>query len=115
MIKRKPIRIRGINSFQDGTGRLTGMVAYFYRYLFYPFNRKAFAVLKKYLSCLFAFLMAVSLCAAGQKQYPITAYGAVGDSQTLNTSAIQHTIDLCAKNGGGTVVVPRGVFISGAL
>jgi hypothetical protein len=50
-----------------------------------------------------------------EKEYIITKYGAVGDNKTLNTKAIQTTIDECSANGGGTVVVPPGVFLSGAL
>ncbi|WP_176956161.1 glycoside hydrolase family 28 protein [Catalinimonas alkaloidigena] len=47
--------------------------------------------------------------------YLITAYGAVGDSVTVNTEAIQQAIDACAENGGGTVQIPKGVFSSGAI
>lgn len=43
----------------------------------------------------------------------ITKHGAVGDGQTLNTGAIQDTITACPA--GGTVVIPKGVFKSGAL
>ncbi|MCF7885275.1 MAG: glycoside hydrolase family 28 protein [Candidatus Marinimicrobia bacterium] len=49
------------------------------------------------------------------RKYVITDYGAVADSSVVNTEAIQKTIDKCAKEGGGTVVVPQGVFRSGAL
>lgn len=49
------------------------------------------------------------------KQYLITDYGAVGDGQTLNTKAIQAAIDLCATEEGGTIVIPEGVFLSGAV
>lgn len=48
-------------------------------------------------------------------RYVITDYGAVSDGQTINTKAIQSTIDLCEKNGGGTIVVPEGIFLSGAI
>ncbi len=41
--------------------------------------------------------------------------GAVGDGQTLNTAAIQRAIDQCAGGHGGTVVVPPGRFLTGAL
>lgn len=49
------------------------------------------------------------------KRYNIAEHGAVGDSKTLNTKAIQSIIDDCAAKGGGTLVVPQGVFITGAL
>ena len=45
----------------------------------------------------------------------ITAEGAVGDCSTLNTKAIQSAIDHCTAQGGGTVVVPKGTFISGSI
>ena len=43
----------------------------------------------------------------------ITDFGAKGDNATLNTKAIQKAIDACPKFG--TVWVPEGTFISGAL
>lgn len=49
------------------------------------------------------------------KKYLVTDFGAKGDSLTVNTKAIQDCIDQCTANGGGTVVVPKGVFISGAI
>lgn len=48
-------------------------------------------------------------------RYVITDHGAVGDSRTVNTKAIQDAIDKCAADGGGTVVVPAGTFLSGAV
>lgn len=45
----------------------------------------------------------------------VTQYGAVGDGQTLNTKAIQSAINHCTAYGGGVVVVPEGVFMSGAI
>lgn len=41
--------------------------------------------------------------------------GARGDGHTLNTRALQTTIDDCARAGGGTVVVPAGTFVTGSL
>lgn len=56
-----------------------------------------------------------AVCYKADKHYIITEYGAVGDSKTLNTKAIQAAIDACAQNGGGTVVFPKGIFVSGSL
>jgi hypothetical protein len=56
-----------------------------------------------------------ALHAAEQRVFDITAFGAKSDGQTINTSAIQKAIDACHAAGGGTVLVPRGVFVSGSL
>jgi len=45
----------------------------------------------------------------------ITAYGAKGDSTTLNTPFIQAAIDDCAKKGGGQVIFPPGKYLSGTI
>ena len=44
--------------------------------------------------------------------YNILDYGAIGDAVTVNTEAIQKTIDACAENGGGIVIVPAGVYMT---
>ncbi|WP_207425169.1 glycoside hydrolase family 28 protein [Pedobacter sp. SYSU D00535] len=49
------------------------------------------------------------------KHYNIEEAGAVGNGQVLNTQTIQGVIDRCASEGGGTVVIPKGTFLSGAL
>jgi len=49
------------------------------------------------------------------KRYVITDYGAVSDANTINTKAIQAAIDKCAADGGGTLVVPAGTFLTGAI
>ncbi len=49
------------------------------------------------------------------RRVSITDFGAVADSATVNTSAIQTAIDTLTSSGGGTVVIPPGVFVSGAL
>lgn len=45
--------------------------------------------------------------------FDVTEYGAVGDGKTMNTRALQEAVDACC--GGGKVVVPKGVFLTGAL
>ncbi|MBP5382448.1 MAG: hypothetical protein J6Y45_03765 [Bacteroidales bacterium] len=48
------------------------------------------------------------------RTFNILDYGAVRDSTLVQTAAIQRAIDAAARRGG-TVVVPSGVFCSGAL
>jgi polygalacturonase len=47
--------------------------------------------------------------------YNVREFGAVGDGQALDTRAIQAAIDACAAQGGGTVVVPAGSYVTGSL
>lgn len=64
------------------------------------------------------FSVSCALCALTllkPKRYLITSYGAVAGGKTINTNAIQKTIDECSSKGGGTVVIPKGVFVSGAI
>ncbi|MEA3188113.1 MAG: hypothetical protein QOD99_1943, partial [Chthoniobacter sp.] len=69
---------------------------------------------------LLAFLAAFApLClnvvqSAESERFDISQLGAVGDGKTLNTKAIQAAIDQCAT-GGGTILVPKGEFLTGAL
>ena len=45
----------------------------------------------------------------------ITQFGAVADGKTLNTKSIQAAVDKIAEQGGGTLTIPEGVFLSGAI
>jgi polygalacturonase len=45
----------------------------------------------------------------------ITSHGAVGDGKTMNTRALQAAIDQCVASGGGTVVIPAGIYLSGSV
>lgn len=47
--------------------------------------------------------------------YNVTEYGVKGNSGKTETSGLQAVIDLCHENGGGTVYMPSGVYISGTL
>jgi DNA sulfur modification protein DndE len=47
--------------------------------------------------------------------FNILNYGAIADGLTLNSVAINKAIEACAVNGGGTVVVPGGSFVSGPI
>ena len=48
------------------------------------------------------------------KQYRLDEYGVPQDGQ-IHTAEIQRVIDLCAEQGGGVVVIPKGVWRSGSL
>ena len=48
------------------------------------------------------------------RRFVLTDYGVQPDSSKIQTRAIQRVIDLAAEKGG-VVVVPPGVFVSGAL
>ncbi|ANI89634.1 glycoside hydrolase [Arachidicoccus ginsenosidimutans] len=56
-----------------------------------------------------------NLLLAQSKQYNISDYGAVGDGTTLNTETIQSVIDKAGTDGGGTVIIPAGKFLTGML
>ncbi|MCW3786445.1 glycoside hydrolase family 28 protein [Plebeiibacterium sediminum] len=47
--------------------------------------------------------------------YNVNDYGAIADSLTLNTKAIQQAIDTCANNGGGIVLFPEGNYVTGTI
>jgi polygalacturonase len=49
------------------------------------------------------------------KIYYVNNNGAIGDSQTLNTTAIQKTIDECAGKGGGVVSFKPGKYVTGSI
>lgn len=48
------------------------------------------------------------------KTYDVSTMGAVADGKTLNTSIIQKALDQAA-DGGGKVLIPKGVYLSGPL
>jgi len=76
--------------------------------------------MKKILTIILAVVTAIALTSAVKyplsgNRYLITEFGAKGDSVTLNTKAIQSCINKCSTSGGGTVVIPKGVFTSGSI
>ena len=61
-------------------------------------------------------VMAVFLALpATGRDYDPRDFGAVGDGVTLDTAALQRAIDVCARDGGGRVVVSPGTYLSGSL
>ncbi len=51
----------------------------------------------------------------GNPLVDITSHGALGDGKTLNTKALQAAVDQCAAQGGGTIMVPAGTFLTGTV
>jgi polygalacturonase len=47
--------------------------------------------------------------------FNVRVHGAMGDGQTLDSPAIQSAIDTCAAQGGGTVTLPAGQYLTGSL
>lgn len=47
--------------------------------------------------------------------YNVSDYGAVADGITLNTKAIQKTIDECSSKGGGIVTFQPGRYLTGSI
>ena len=50
-----------------------------------------------------------------KKIYSVNDYGAVSDTVTVNTKAIQKAIDECAAKGGGIVTFKPGTYVSGSI
>jgi len=51
----------------------------------------------------------------GTTVYYANTYGAVSDTVTVNTKAIQKAIDACAAKGGGIVAFKPGTYVTGAI
>lgn len=64
-------------------------------------------------------LIAILLMACQQKtnthNFVITDFGAKADGKTMNTTYINDAIRACNKSGGGSVIVPAGIFSTGTI
>jgi polygalacturonase len=47
--------------------------------------------------------------------FNVRDFGAKGDGHTKDKVALQKTLDACARAGGGTVVVPAGIYLTGSI
>ena len=47
--------------------------------------------------------------------FDITAFRAIGDGKTINTEAMVAAAAACREQGGGTIVVPAGNFVTGVF
>jgi len=63
----------------------------------------------------FVWLLLAGSVFGNYKIYNVRDYGAEGDGKILCTKAIQEAIDQCADDGGGTVYLPPGTYLSGTI
>lgn len=47
--------------------------------------------------------------------FNIKDFGAIGNGQSINTIFIQKAIDSAFKNGGGRIIIPAGIFLTGSV
>lgn len=47
--------------------------------------------------------------------YNVRKYGAKGNGRNIDTESINHAIDICNKSGGGTVLIPKGIYLIGTV
>lgn len=66
-------------------------------------------ILNTFLFCCFLSLQAKAAT------YNILDFGAKGDGKFINTGAINEAVDKCFKQGGGTVLIPQGTFVTGCI
>lgn len=71
--------------------------------------------MKKALILILTWQFGIALFAADTSPLNIRDFGAKGDGVTKNTAAIQKALDACAAAGGGTVLVPDGLYLTGSL
>ncbi len=49
------------------------------------------------------------------KTFNIKDFGAIGDGHTMNTDAFKKAINSCSEAGGGKVIVPPGLWLTGPI
>src|SRR6266436_2063810 len=62
-----------------------------------------------------AALLACSLGSGAVPSFNVRDFGAKGDGAAKDTAAIQKALDAAHQQGGGTVVVPAGRYLSGTI
>jgi hypothetical protein len=60
-------------------------------------------------------LVSFLFLSASASDVDVTKFGAVGDSTTLNSAAIQRAVDACSSSGGGNVIFPPGKYLTGTI
>ncbi len=71
--------------------------------------------MKKHMLFLFAMALMAGCITHRGDRYDITDYGAMAGEGHMNTIAINKAVNACNQGGGGTVVIPPGIFYSGTI
>ncbi len=67
------------------------------------------------ISIITFFLISVS-CNSPSNEFNVKIYGATGDGKTMDTEAINKTINACSNAGGGKVLFPSGgTYLTGSI
>ena len=74
-----------------------------------------FSVSNLIQSAAFFLLLFMISCTEKTNSYSVLDFGAKSDGQTLNTKSINAAIQKCHDQGGGTVLIPAGTFITGTI
>ncbi|MCK4465558.1 MAG: glycoside hydrolase, partial [Bacteroidales bacterium] len=67
-----------------------------------------------HISILFLLLIPFNTLAK-KSNYNLLELGAIPDGKTINTEIIQTAINSCFENGGGTVILPAGKYLTGSI
>ncbi len=72
--------------------------------------------IQKYLAVL-SVIFLFSNCSkySSKNEYNILDFGAINDSTILSTKAIQQAINAASANGGGKIIFPQGVYLTGTI
>ncbi|MFC1552497.1 glycoside hydrolase family 28 protein [Candidatus Latescibacterota bacterium] len=68
--------------------------------------------------CIVFICICISTAGAAESSsgtYNVVNYGVKGDGETLNTRTINTVISECSGSGGGTVIFPAGIYVSGTI
>ncbi len=68
-----------------------------------------------YLLVIISFLANDLTLADTKPCYNVLEFGAKADGKIFDTKVIQKAIDECANSGGGTVVFPAGIYLTGTI
>jgi len=73
------------------------------------------AVLTLYCSTLSAARLNVALPSIPHRSFNLSDFGGIGDRKAINTEAFSNAITQLSKKGGGKLIVPPGIWLTGPI